>query len=123
MGLIEKKPMADDELEEEIYEPIEEMVKEAEEEEAKQRTSKCITRVVHPLLHLQMKQSMKIKPRKKHTTFPWQPAPHDGSEILGPPPQLNGVEFSKRRRVDAVKLTWLETSIQYNPITVNVCYS
>lgn len=33
--------------------------------------------------------------KSKRSTFPWQSTPHDGPGILGPPPQLNGVEFSK----------------------------
>lgn len=64
--------------------------------------------VVRHLLHLQIKEPMMIKPRKKHTTYLWRPAPHDGPGILRPPPQLNGVEFFKRGRVDAVTLSWLE---------------
>lgn len=79
-----------------------------EVEEARQRATKGITRVVHPLLTLQVEGPMKLKPRRKHTTYPWWHILHNGPGILGPPPQLNGVEFFKRRRVDAVTLTWIE---------------
>lgn len=94
MGFTEKKSTDDDELEEKIYEPTEEMVREAEEEEARQRASKGIFGVVHPLLHLQMKE-----PRKKHTTFPWKLAPHDGPRLLGPLTQLNGLSFLRGRKL------------------------
>lgn len=108
MGFTEKKPVDDGELEEEIYEPIEEMISETESveaEEARQRAAKCVVKLVRPLLTLQMEGLTKFKPRKKHTTYPWDPAPHHGPEILEAPPQLNRVEFSKRERVDAVVLS------------------
>lgn len=67
MDFTEKKSTDDEELEEEIYEPTEEMIREVEEkeaEEARQRACKGIIRVIRPLLHLQMKESMMIKARK-----------------------------------------------------------
>lgn len=40
-----------------------------------------------------------------------------GDNILGPPPQLKGVEFSKRRGVDAATLQYLKKTYPFGSLS------
>lgn len=66
-------------------------------DEAKERATGRFSRLMHPMFMMQKMCPMPLKPKQtqKQYTFPRQPTPHDGLRILGPPSQLNRVDFPR----------------------------
>lgn len=88
-------------------EPTDKMISECERKltnEAKERAAKGFIGLMHPMFTIHRMCPVPIKPKQKRSTFSWQLTLHNGSEILGPPPQLNKVDFSKRGEIDEVAL-------------------
>lgn len=106
MGFAKKKLVEEDDIEEEVYEPSTKVILKAEaleEGEAKERAETGFIGILHSMLAMQKISPVKPK-KKKVDSFPLHYAPHGRARIFGPPPKLNGVEFSKRKEVDAATL-------------------